>query len=324
MIYGLIEFCNFFNIVFIGASLGIFFVSYFLYTPFNEASYESDTDENQFYEYKYLDDYYYLLDIKIKNVEKKTNDDCDKDCDEDCDDKVIHEHDANEYNEQDSSGSEDEGSEDEGSEVVFNDDNEYISNLNKKFIEEETPRGKVYMCYDKDTNSYFYYSKTKDIPYKYLETVARKYVLDNKCLSIFIDYKEEYIQGLNKYNDNIKQKREMQEKIKEKNENGNNSKGENEEKPKKNIYATFKSYNTQQLNSNINTGSNSGSNTKNISVDTTSKEYILTENCNHYKYKGNLLDYENMLNEKEAEDNSLNEYEQIDFKSFKELMKKND
>ena len=64
MIYGLTQFFNLFNIVFIGTSISIFVVSYFIYKPFDQVKYESDTDEDEFYEYKYLEHYYDLLDKK--------------------------------------------------------------------------------------------------------------------------------------------------------------------------------------------------------------------------------------------------------------------
>ena len=72
MIYGLTQFFNLFNIVFIGTSISIFIVSYFVYKPFDEDNYESDTDEDEFYEYKYLEDYYDLLDKKLKLKEEET------------------------------------------------------------------------------------------------------------------------------------------------------------------------------------------------------------------------------------------------------------
>ena len=164
------------------------------------------------------------------------------------------------------------------------------------------------MAYDNSIESYIYYSKTKDIPYKYLETVSRKYVIDNKCLNIYVDYKEEYIQGLNKYKQRLQERKELIEnKIKHQEQKLHE---DNVENKKKNIFANFKSYNKQDKS------------TKNNS-DTTTKEYILTENSNHYKYKGNLDDYEKLLKEKVSQETVLKEYEQIDFKAYKNMIKKN-
>ena len=283
MIYTLVEFFNLFNIVFIGTSIGISIVSYFLYKSFDEDNYESDTDEDEFYEYKYLDDYYDLLDKKLKLKEEK--EDKLRECEQD-------------------EAEEDEAEEEEEP----YEENKHLEVLKDNFIQENSPRGTIYMAYDDTIQSYIYYSKTKDIPYKYLETVARKYVIENKCLNIYVDYKEEYIQGLNKYKQRLQeQKKLLENKIKEQQQKQD---GDNVENKKKNIFANFKSYNKQDKITKNNT-------------DTNTREYILTENSNHYKYKGNLEDYQKMLEEKVSQDNILKEYEQIDFKTYKNMIKKN-
>jgi hypothetical protein len=294
MIYGLAQFFNFFNIVFIGTSISIFVVSYFIYKPFDDINYESDTDEEKFYEYNYLEDYYNLLDKKLKLKEEENQDE-----------GVESEH---------SQGGEDrEDEESEPEEGECEDDEPYQENvdlvsLKDNFIEENSPRGIIYMAYDNSIESYIYYSKTKDIPYKYLETVSRKYVIDNKCLNIYVDYKEEYIQGINKYKQRLQERKELLEnKIKQQEQKQNE---DNVENKKKNIFANFKSYNKQDKSTKNNT-------------DTNTKEYILTENSNHYKYKGNLDDYEKMLKEKVSQESVLKEYEQIDFKAYKNMIKKN-
>lgn len=288
MIYGLTQFFNLFNIVFIGTSISIFVVSYFVYKPFDEDNYESDTDENEYYEYKYLEDYYDLLDKKLKLKEEET---------------LL----EGEEGEEEDEEKEDEEQESEDTEPY--EENEDLVSLKDNFIEENTPRGIIYMAYDNSIESYIYYSKTKDIPYKYLETVARKYVIDNKCLNIYVDYKEEYIQGLNKYKQMLQERKELLEnKIKEKEQKQDE---DNVENKKKNIFANFKSYNKQDKSTKNNT-------------DTNTKEYILTENSNHYKYKGNLDDYEKLLKEKVSQETVLKEYEQIDFKAYKNMIKKND
>ena len=299
MIYGLTQFFNLFNIVFIGTSISIFVVSYFVYKPFDEDNYESDTDENEYYEYKYLEDYYDLLDKKLKLKEEETLLEGEEEGEEEDEEK--------EDGEEEDEEKEDEEQESEDTEPY--EENEDLVSLKDNFIEENTPRGIIYMAYDNSIESYIYYSKTKDIPYKYLETVARKYVIDNKCLNIYVDYKEEYIQGLNKYKQRLQERKELLEnKIKEKEQKQDE---DNVENKKKNIFANFKSYNKQDKSTKNNT-------------DTNTKEYILTENSNHYKYKGNLDDYEKLLKEKVSQETVLKEYEQIDFKSYKNMIKKYD
>ena len=89
---------------------------------------------------------------------------------------------------------------------------DFVNTLSLKTITETTPRGDVLMYYSSKLNSFVYHSKTKEIPYKYLETVARKYVIEYKCNKLYIDIRKEYEKGLNKY-----------KQIKEKEENGMNS-----------------------------------------------------------------------------------------------------
>lgn len=59
-------------------------------------------------------------------------------------------------------------------------------NIENKLIEEETPEGLVTMKYDDYTKSFLYWSK-KSITYRYLETVARKYVIYYECKDVYID-----------------------------------------------------------------------------------------------------------------------------------------
>ena len=308
MIYGLTQFFNLFNIVFIGTSISIFVVSYFVYKPFDEDNYESDTDENEYYEYKYLEDYYDLLDKKLKLKEEETLLEGEEGEEED-EEKEDEEQESEEQESEEQEDEEKEDEEQESEDTEPYEENEDLVSLKDNFIEENTPRGIIYMAYDNSIESYIYYSKTKDIPYKYLETVARKYVIDNKCLNIYVDYKEEYIQGLNKYKQMLQERKELLEnKIKEKEQKQDE---DNVENKKKNIFANFKSYNKQDKSTKNNT-------------DTNTKEYILTENSNHYKYKGNLDDYEKLLKEKVSQETVLKEYEQIDFKAYKNMIKKND
>ena len=49
-----------------------------------------------------------------------------------------------------------------------------------------TPSGEVYMKYNKDNEGFDYWCSKKDIKYKYLETVARKFVTMFKCADLYI------------------------------------------------------------------------------------------------------------------------------------------
>jgi hypothetical protein len=55
------------------------------------------------------------------------------------------------------------------------------------------------MCYDHATQSFAYYAKTANIPYKYLETAARKYVIEtNAPEELYVDIRKEYENAKNK------------------------------------------------------------------------------------------------------------------------------
>lgn len=59
-------------------------------------------------------------------------------------------------------------------------------NKDNKIVEEDTPDGNVWMMYDDFTKSFLYWSK-KAVTYKYLETVARKYVILYECKELYIN-----------------------------------------------------------------------------------------------------------------------------------------
>ena len=53
--------------------------------------------------------------------------------------------------------------------------------------------GDVMMCYDHATESFAYYARTANIPYKYLETISRKYMIEtNAPREIHVDIREEF------------------------------------------------------------------------------------------------------------------------------------
>ena len=60
--------------------------------------------------------------------------------------------------------------------------------LQTKNVREMTPGGEVIMSYDKETETFCYYTnQLKEISYKVLEAVAQKFVITYDCKSLFID-----------------------------------------------------------------------------------------------------------------------------------------
>ena len=61
-----------------------------------------------------------------------------------------------------------------------------LKELSKNYLTEETPEGVVKMYYCSDSESFVYWCE-KQIPYKLLETVSKKYVIEYDCKTIHVD-----------------------------------------------------------------------------------------------------------------------------------------
>ena len=65
-------------------------------------------------------------------------------------------------------------------------DDDELDKLKLMIIEEKTPDGNVTMTYNHKMGTFWYYSKNKNIAFKYLEVAAQKFVIQNDCKSVFI------------------------------------------------------------------------------------------------------------------------------------------
>lgn len=160
--------------------------------------------------------------------------------------------------------------------------NDLSETYNNEYFEMKTPKGLVYMSYDCDLKLFNYYSNKKEIPNKYLDCVARNFVIKFDCRSIYIDLNEEM-------------KKIYELKIKE-NESDLKKEDKNINKLKNSqVFAKFKSTVSQESKKEI---------------------PLIPEKCNTFKYKGKIIDYENdilKLYDKESDQ----DYIEIDYKSFK-------
>lgn len=181
---------------------------------------------------------------------------------------------------------------------------EFVNNLSLNTITETTPRGDVLMYYSSKLGSFVYHSHTKEIPYSYLETVARKYVIEYNCKKLYIDIRKEYEKGVKKY-------KEIKAKEEEKSDADDTKEKENK---KKQIFANFKTYNRK-------------GEVHNKQKD---KIYILKEQANRYSYRGKIEEYseakvescldkkvlESMGDKRSEEEKRVND---IDFATFKKM-----
>lgn len=165
---------------------------------------------------------------------------------------------------------------------------ERVKELKKSILYEDTPRGRVILYYDFEKESFVYYCDTKDMPYLFLETAARKYVTINNCKKIMVDMKEELKLAEDKIaNDKIASTKSVK---------NDTNKGKN------NMFASFKSYNRKGSG-----GSNS---------TTLNKKFILCGNANRYSYLGKISDYSFL---DKTGYNSLQTEEPMDYAAFKKM-----
>ena len=156
------------------------------------------------------------------------------------------------------------------------------------YILENTPMGNIYMRYNNNKGSFEYFSNNT-IPYRYLETVGRKYVMTYWCKPIFVDIKEELKRAEIKYTEDMK-KKEEDEKIRQE-EMKNNP---------RNVIARMKSYNKDTKNQ-MATQPMKNRSLSNVlppqikatiqNVNQTSEKQLLKENANRYTWKGRLTDF---------------------------------
>ena len=170
---------------------------------------------------------------------------------------------------------------------------EFVNDLCLNTVTETTPRGDVLMYYSSKLGSFVYHSRTKEIPYKYLETVARKYVIEYNCKKLYVDIRKEYEKGLNKYKE-IKEKEEQAAK-----DARDGKVDDTKENKKKQVFANFKTYNRK-------------GEVHNKQKD---KIYILKEQANRYSYRGKIEEYSEAKVESCLDKNGKD----IDFASFKKM-----
>ena len=141
--------------------------------------------------------------------------------------------------------------------------------------------GDVIMCYDHKIVSFVYYARTANIPYKYLETISRKYMIEtNAPREIHVDIRNEYKKAKDRAAPKTAPKTESAPVI------------EPVQPTEKDVFVKLKSYNTAS-NLNLHTTTND-TNDKTRVANTTTKptNKIIRERANRYSYRGKINDFE--------------------------------
>ena len=132
-------------------------------------------------------------------------------------------------------------------------------------IQETTPRGEILMYYDANNKEFVYYSNNKNLPYRTLDAVARKYVCLHNVPSIYVDIREEVKRGF------------------EKCKNKANCVETTTTTPSSSLYAVYKNYKSGTVATTSAADSNG--------VGKNSKKVILKDNVNKFIFKGRIDDY---------------------------------
>jgi hypothetical protein len=192
--------------------------------------------------------------------------------------------------------------------------NTRIEKLKNSYVIEKTPQGNVLMLYDKERESFKYYSDST-IPYRYLEVVGRKYVKFFNCRPLFIDMEEELRIVDEKWTKEyeLKKVKEAEDKLKAEEAEKNNK----QLKQKKSVFAKFKSYNKDAVGkiSMATHPKNSIPNKNNVETKENEK-VLLKERSNRYTYEGKLSNF-NFL--QKVERKVFNKKLGISFADFKKL-----
>jgi hypothetical protein len=164
-----------------------------------------------------------------------------------------------------------------------------LLNLNTKIVREYVAeKVEVILTYDKNTETFWYYTdKLKDVSYDMLETVARKFAIENDCKAICLASTEAQSEA------------EASEAEEAQSEAAPASPEVSEAAPAS-VFAKFKSYNTGF---------------KGAPPNFTSVVKVV-EQMNHFRYKGKLSDYD-ATTKKKIEEPTL------DYQAFKKLSEEN-
>ena len=159
------------------------------------------------------------------------------------------------------------------------------------YILEYTPLGNVYMRYNNQKKSFEYYSNNS-IPYRFLETIGRKYVMTFRCKSLFVDLEEELMIASEKQKDK-------------------------ESLP---VTKTFKSY--KDLKMKERPGLNAAmplqmkANLPNVSGNITGEKQLLKENANRYTWVDRLTTLQLL---KKVDRKTIDKQYALSFADFKKM-----
>jgi hypothetical protein len=174
---------------------------------------------------------------------------------------------------------------------------EELKQLNTKIVREQVAEEvEVIMTFDKATETFWYYTdKLKEVSYPILETVARKFTIENDCKIIYLRTQAEQAQAEQAQ---AEQAPTPMQALSDAMSLVLSEEPEKAEAPTQapSVFAKFKSYNA---------GKGSAPNFTSV--------VEVIEQMNHFRYRGKIVDYEERAKEKVEEPT-------LDYASYKKLL----
>ncbi len=200
---------------------------------------------------------------------------------------------------------------------------ERLEQLKNSILIESTPLGNVVMYYDSSRETFIYYSDST-IPYRYLEVVARNYVVKNRCKKLYVDMEKELKEAQEKLEKKQKEEEELKQQIEE-NKEKNEKEGSvaTNASSKKNVFAKLKNYNRDNSLKTAGIPSDNKSVSKKVipppdkNTTTTSEALLLKENANRYSYEGKMVNFSFL---KKVERKAIDKRYGMNFADFKKMM----
>ena len=156
-----------------------------------------------------------------------------------------------------------------------------------RHVRETTPQGDVIMAYDAGRQVFCYYCDKRSVQFKYLESVARKYVVEHGCKRLYIDFREELTKA--KHNAVVV-------------------------KPPSSVFAQLKKYST----------STNANKIKMTNATATATACVLKEHVTRYLHCGRLDDFSAGAGadadaDAHADEHDFNVIKPVDYASYKKL-----
>jgi len=187
--------------------------------------------------------------------------------------------------------------------------NERLNTLKNSMMIEKTPLGNVLMFYNNSRSSFEYYSDST-IPYRYLEVIGRKYVINCKCKQIYVVMSKEIEEAEKKL---AEKKKKEEEKEKEQEEK---MKTQPTQQQAKNVFAKFKKYNKD---TSIKSAAVPLDRPAPAKQTTPQEDKIVKERANRYSFEGKLANFSFL---KKVDRKVVDKRYAVSFSEFKRMQKK--